>query len=645
MKLTKWRFLILAALMAIVLAAPVWAFELKMEGNYNWSYEIRSQGGSAGFFGRFDQDAGSGKAGTGVGFMAPVNFWVGNLYTSARDESHPVSPDRAYLGLVSGSDAATNTMYMDTNVELKITEAIRVRGLYHIGEWLYSRNWGTVNPWPGVMIDAQGRNLSPVPNGMSADETLNANYGVGYLNGSQYLNNRYPGITRSFSPGYWNTLWLTAEFPIGILTIGKRPSSFGMGLFWNGAENRSSESCSLFANYGPLRLGFGFYPARRGFTTIPYIDGIDGFAYGGDSNGYPRTAFAPNYYYLDVDKNGLRSYDMGPTVTYRSGAVDIGVIANWMTRHNGGEGVIDTPANRSTVAQYIYGDFNEFYGGAYFKFNNGKFIFNSEVDWYQSALYRIGFAPQYRESWRGAVEGQFLTGPSKISVIYAMATGPDRRRAGQIDRTGMTVDAGIRSNTSSNTGVFKPYAYLMVYGYGLGTHINLDTGNGTLEDANILATRFDYAIASNLNVFGTFAYAKRNSRSGYGWGTIKPDLTPAGAPVFWNTVRGGTPAIRGAGYDGRRWAPSIPDDSLGWEIDAGADWQLLENLLLSFNFQYWQPGEWFKYACVDKNVPLWFTAGNFGAVQAANIPAAWGINPDRGIDPVWGLNITVNASF
>ncbi len=322
-----------------------------------------------------------------------------------------------------------------------------------------------------------------------------------------------------------------------------------------------------------------------------------------------------------------------------------------MHRHNGGEGVIDTPANRSAAAVYRYSDFKEFYGGAYFKFNNGKFIFNSEVDWYQSAQYAISALciPAYREHWRGAVEGLFLTGPSKISVIYAMATGPDRRFAGQIDRSGTAVDAGIRSNTSSNTGVFKPYSYLMVYGYGLGTHINLDTGNGTLEDANLLAARLDYAIASNLNVFSSFSYAKRNSSSGYGWGTIKPDMTPAGVPVFWNTVRAATAAVRLAGYDGRRFAPSIPDNFLGWEVDAGADWKLLENFLLSFNFPYWQPGDWFKYACVDKHLPLWFTAGSaFGeaaAPQAANIPEAWGIQPERGIDPVWGLNITVNASF
>ncbi len=192
---------------------------------------------------------------------------------------------------------------------------------------MYARNSGSVSPWPpaAAAVDTQGRPLAPVPNGTSADETLNANYGLGYLNGSQYLNNRYPGIARSFSPGYWNTLWLTAEFPIGILAIGKRPSQFGMGLFWNGAENRTSESCSLFANYGPLRVGFGFYPARRGFTTIPYIDDTAAAgAYNGDSNGFPRAPIAPNYYYLDVDKNGLRAFDMGPTVTYRSGPVDIG---------------------------------------------------------------------------------------------------------------------------------------------------------------------------------------------------------------------------------------------------------------------------------------------------------------------------------
>ncbi len=136
--------------------------------------------------------------------------------------------------MVSGSDAARNTQYMATNMDLRINPALRIRGLYYIGEWY------------DVLVD-------------STPGTL----GQGNLVASEYLNYRFPGIQRSFSPGYWNTLWLTAQLPWGIVAMGKRPSVFGTGLAWNGEENRTSESLALSADYGPIRIVIGFYPARR----------------------------------------------------------------------------------------------------------------------------------------------------------------------------------------------------------------------------------------------------------------------------------------------------------------------------------------------------------------------------------------------
>ena len=74
-----------------------------------------------------------------------------------------------------------------------------------------------------------------------------------------------------------------------------------------------------------------------------------------------------------------------------------------------------------------------------------------------------------------------------MSLLYAWLAGPDRRGGNQIDQTGLQTDVGIRSNQFSNTGFFRPYSYLMVYAYGLGTHMNADTLNGTAEDASIYA--------------------------------------------------------------------------------------------------------------------------------------------------------------
>jgi len=50
-------------------------------------------------------------------------------------------------------------------------------------------------------------------------------------------------------------------------------------------------------------------------------------------------------------------------------------------------------------------------------------------------------------------------------------------------------------------------------------------------------------------------------------------------------------------------SPNIPDRSLGYEIDTGFDWRLLEKWQIGMVFGYWQPGKWFNYACIDRSVP------------------------------------------
>jgi hypothetical protein len=82
--------------------------------------------------------------------------------------------------------------------------------------------------------------------------------------------------------------------------------------------------------------------------------------------------------------------------------------------------------------------------------------------------------------------------------------------------------------------------------------------------------------------------------------------------------------------------PAIPDRDLGWEVCAGVHWQLLNQFSVDLNFSYWRPGMWFGYACIDKSVPGW------------NNPSAtnnWGINPDRTIDPIMGIELVMLSSF
>ncbi len=413
-------------------ARPVTAWEFSMDGAFTWEYEFRTQGGKAGFFGPYDVDSGSGYTVPGglptstyvfntamqpvqvqasaatapaVGQLAPLNFWLG-FHRPGND----VNLTTRGSSFASGSDGAWNTIYMDASMQVKMNQAVSIRGRYHIGRW-YT---------PGASIS------------------------YGEMPGSEYLNMSAPGVQRAFSPGYWNTLWLTAQTPWGIITIGKRPSVWGTGLGWNGEENRSSESLALTIPYGPFRIQVSLYPARRGAASLD----------------------APSYYDQDFDKNNTRNWDMVvPMINYRSGPIDFAFLFNWVSRHNGSEGRLEIP--NSAAKRATYSDFDECYGGVYLKYNNGRVFFNGEVDWDHQMTKRRQ-AASYREHWRVGAEGGAYAGPAKVTLLYAWLSGPDRRNGRQIDRTGLQTDIGIRGNVWSNTGFFRPFSYLMVYSYGLG---------------------------------------------------------------------------------------------------------------------------------------------------------------------------------
>jgi hypothetical protein len=83
-------------------------------------------------------------------------------------------------------------------------------------------------------------------------------------------------------------------------------------------------------------------------------------------------------------------------------------------------------------------------------------------------------------------------------------------------------------------------------------------------------------------------------------------------------------------------SPAIPDDSLGWEVNLGVDWKLLDWWNVGLSAAYWQPGRWYNYACIDRSVQGWNTP------TQAN---SWGVNPDRKIDPIVGFNASLSVNF
>ena len=444
-----------------VLVVPAPAWEFTMDGAFTWKFECRGQAGREGFFGPYGIDSGTDVNNTtagaaaptvfntggqpaavvGVtdaannqlppGFFAPLNLWLG-FHNAANDQNLVTSGS----SFASGQDGSWNTLYMTTNMQIRMNQAIRIRGRIDIGAW---------------NTPEQSLSLAQLPH-------------------SEYLNYSSSGVQRSFSPLNVNTLWLTAELPWGIVTVGKRPSTWGTGLAWNGEESRTSESLALTVPYGPFRIQAAFYPARRGAV-----------GYTPDGN-YESTAWHNNYgvpaqpwYNLYLDKSSNRIWDFTfPLVTYRSGPLDMGFQWNFVSRHSGGEGIlpvtfdfvapyITIPPNKSY--NYVYLDYDEVYGGAYVMYNNGRFFFNSEVDWDLQTLRNrrkdwlgrgpaLGTFDSYVEHWRYAAEAGVLSGPAKVSVLYAWLSGPDRRYGYQIDRTGLQTAFGLRSNPCKY-GIFQ----------------------------------------------------------------------------------------------------------------------------------------------------------------------------------------------
>jgi hypothetical protein len=301
-------------------------------------------------------------------------------------------------------------------------------------------------------------------------------------------------------------------------------------------------------------------------------------------------------------------------------------------------------------------DADLFHGTVYEKYNNGKFFLNSELAW----LYwtdRFGADPRngngpmpvpppigapqfpygppqtrYIEQLRAAIETGLICGPAKLSFLSVWTPGPDRRNGAYIDRQPA---AFVRHpNYDARLGNYSlvvPYAYLFTYNYGSGLNAYNLNKDGYLRDAFVLAGRLDYAVASNLNLFGTFFWAQRTS-DGYERGCLRPlisdDTGLATGNIDFSRVNPGSYMSQNS------LTPNITERALGYEIDLGLNWKLLEGWQFGVTAAYWAPGKWFSYACIDRSNPTWNQNNQLD-----------GGTHNRSIDPVIGGQFNITSSF
>ena len=552
----RFWYVVLAVLVTCpMLAATAEAWEMGMKGRFVYEVEYVSQD-KAGFFGPHNADSTAG------GGHEQINFWPG------------LQGPEDYNTTVSGCDAGWHVQWGELHPSITFNKAIKWEALVYLGQWDFAN-------------DAGDR------------ATVNA---PGLLARSEYTNSRFRGIWRSMTPFYVNYWRVKVKLPWGDLSMGKRPSSWGIGLMQSGkhgflkTSNSTSNSVSFTAPFGPLSIGFSFYPNREG------------------NEGY----------YNRTDRTNIRWANFAYGATYKCGPLETGFAIGHAYRHRGGERTIGNAGNTRDRADLD--------AGAYFKYFNGRFFLNGEFRWYdrydvfceQNAIAnndRLYYDQELR-AW--AVEGGALVGPTKAAVLVADVSGPDRRAYNVVGDSAVFKQNTLASISAnfSNTTLFFPYSYLMVYSYGTGLAGNGHDGNGYFDAGRFYGARVDYAVAANLNLVFTYCQAFRKYK-GFGWGYIRPD---ANGEIQYGALNNG--AVR---------SPAIPDDNLGWEVSTGFWWKLLEGLTMYGRVAYWQPGEWFNYACVSKANPNWLTP--------ATDTVYWGTNPDRSVDPIIGGFILTSFDF
>ena len=301
----------------------------------------------------------------------------------------------------------------------------------------------------------------------------------------------------------------------------------------------SDEDPYAWGHIGPacLRIGFGFFPWESPDFGVEILNPVI------VANPAPPPATlvlnptspfpATSWNQFDFGVNRVQNW-IG-LIAYSSTDLEFGIGCLRSNYHQGPEAIKPSPAlapplptistiNTPTFERYVTE------GWTYLKYNNGRFFFNTELDWF-NRVYRFQrslngtffgapdnvdgsgslFASQYRESWRYMTEAGFWYGPFAAKVFYSFMPGPDRRHGVYIDRQPF-----IQEDPQQAFGLFDPYSILLAYRFGSGVN-----APAHISDASVYAVKLDYALAANLILEGSFLRAIRNTH-GYAVGLSGP---------------------------------------------------------------------------------------------------------------------------
>ncbi len=567
-----------------VLPAFAWEFTLKTEFEYRMRYWSRI--GERDLFGNaaaVGTDVASGE-GIPVGLAGPGIYSAGapvvrNPQGSGRS---PSAVSLVRNGFAEADcDAHIADMRMTFDLGFRVLKAIQLSTRINFGGYRYAFG------------QTRQQNLTTTGRPFS---TADPSYQILYPGLPPF--ERYYMV--SSSAGTYNTAAIPSveemrasiQLPIGLLTYGTRGFPVGIGATYG--SNTRDDSISLIVPYGPLSFHTYIFPYRQRIGPYNIIQ---------DKAGVELW----QAYWQTPDPNVQSQWYVGEVVNYRQGPLELGVGAFSERQHL-----------RVAIKHHPIGsrDYDWYQGLLWMKYFNGRFFFNAEYAW-ENSEHRISLTrlrlfsldrfryPQYTEGYHAFVETGGMAGPAKLSLMWAQASGPDRATR---DQNPTKIYAAFPINYEA----LEPYNYLMFYTYGGGTlgNPNLNNwfgssanadGTGQMSDARAFGGRIDYALAANLNIWGSYLWAERLERNGYWAGQFGSgnwygaDQVSNGFPGNENAAAAQLWKRKNFGGTGP-YNPYVDDSFIGWEMGCGLDWKLLEGVTLRVRYAYWQPGGWFDQA-------------------------------------------------
>ena len=551
------RILVCAFTLVLFSASLCQAWEFSMTGEFEWRYRYWGRlGGQDDLFGNMDAQ---NNGGSSVGFAGP-NYYRGyNPEPSSLNTGSNAGQVRIVRGgfSASESDGFLNDQRMTFYPKITINQAIHFMAIVDFAG-----------------IRQKFNHRDPVTNGPLE------RYYEDRVSRNAFDTAMIPSISQ---------YKLTAQTPIGILSASAaKDFVFGTGALL-GYNNRGS-ALVMIIPYGPFRIIPALWIAR----SFPAYEGYASFSPPDELPSYTNSP----------DSAVKNTFQGAFALNYSTGPLEMGWMFVYQRYHGNAALVASQPAptrtrrdSQNTDWTYRGYDHSAIFNLFYFKYNNGRVFANAEYGFSQDDRYYLHAFPDYTERSYAFADAGVLAGPAKLAFMFGWSGG------NALNKNNVTKNYG---GWAINYQVMLPYQYLMFYTYGGGNDtpwVTSPTGtinptaigqvcdeNGQMGDAYALAARLDYAVAANLNIWGSYLWAHRVEQSGFfagGKGTTATNGSAnAAAAQTWKQNNG----------FGANANPYVDDGYLGWEMGLGADWKLLEHMTFRSRWAYWQPGPWFDQA-------------------------------------------------